>query len=196
MRTGKYAGIIDKLPRLLKEEPARQDQLNAVKTSILSSGEDGVTWEEIESHLAIIRHEYAIIADMLLRSAGSRRYASVFARVHRWLRMVKSIFEEQEKDIQLLLDANNQLLFDQYEVEGTSTIKLSTGDSVRVQVEPYSKVMDRDALRVWAMRNGLERSLALPWQTTNAITKERLVNGRPEPDGVVAHATYKIVWTK
>lgn len=196
MRTGKYGHLIDKLPRLLREEPARQEKLTALKQSILTASDDGIAWEKIERHLHVIQQEYAIVADLLLRAGGSRRYASVFARVYRWLRQVKDIFKEQESDIQLLLDANGQLLVDQYEVEDTNTIKLQTGESVRVQWEPHAAVMDREAFRQWIIANGMGRSLSLPWQTTNAITKDLLLKGLPEPDGVVAHANYKIVVTK
>jgi hypothetical protein len=45
-------------------------------------------------------------------------------------------------------------------------------------------VEDKQAYRNWCVENGYEEALCLPWQTTNAITSERLVEGLPEPTGV------------
>jgi hypothetical protein len=64
---------------------------------------------------------------------------------------------------------------------------------VGLQFEPYAVVKDKDAARLWAMANGFERTLQMPWQTLNAEVKERLLNGLAEPDGVVAHSKPKLV---
>jgi hypothetical protein len=109
------------------------------------------------------------------------------------IREEKEALEDQLSELQLRLKAYEQLIIDQFEQDGAYSIKLDTGVSVSVQVEPYAQVRDRDAFRLWCIANGLERSLALPWQTTNSLTKERLLAGDPEPDGVQAVVRNKIV---
>jgi len=124
------------------------------------------------------------------------REASAMAEEFGRLRRRKKRWEEREKKLNMRIAAIEQLLVEQYEVEGISGLKLVDGSSVRVQTEPYGQIVDRDALRVWAIANGLERSLMLPWQTVNAITKQNLLDGNPEPEGVKAHAMDKVVFTK
>jgi hypothetical protein len=75
-------------------------------------------------------------------------------------------------------------------------MKLDDGASVRVQYEPHATVVDREANRKWAIANGLENLLSLPWQTVNALTKESLLKGEPEPDGISVTSYPKIVYTK
>jgi phage host-nuclease inhibitor protein Gam len=65
-----------------------------------------------------------------------------------------------------------------------------------VQYEPQAKVVDRDKFLEWCKREGLERQLMLPWQTTNKLTKDALLAGQPEPDGVTAESRVKFVFAK
>lgn len=112
------------------------------------------------------------------------------------LRAEEDLLEEQASTLRLRRVAIEQLLTDQMESEGLSSLRLATGQSVSVQVEPYAQVIDKDALREWAIVNKLERSLSLPWMTVNALTKERLLAGESEPDGVQASARTKLVLRK
>jgi hypothetical protein len=98
--------------------------------------------------------------------------------------------------VNLLLEAYQQLLTEEYEIEGVDSLAIDGFGTVRTQPEPYAQVEDRDKFRQWCIEAGLERSLALPWQTTNALTKQRLMEGLPEPDGVKATVKTKIVFTK
>jgi len=112
------------------------------------------------------------------------------------LRGEKDQADEVLSHINLMLEAYKQLLADAYEAKGITSMKLDTGPSVSIQLEPKAKVEDRDAFREWCIENDLERSLVLPWQTANALTKERLLKGQPEPDGVTAYIYTKIVLRK
>jgi hypothetical protein len=159
---GKYASVIDSLPRILGTEPAYQEKVQAVKDSII----------------------------------GDFPYASDLAREYAGLRAEKARAEDVVSDINLRLEAVAQLLTDQYEAEGTSMLRLEDGQSVSVQYEPYAQVVDKEAFRLWCLAQGLERSMALPWQTTNSLTKTRLLEGEPEPDGITATARTKIVLRK
>jgi len=109
------------------------------------------------------------------------------------LRREKDALEEAERAVNLKLEALTQLIVLSFESHGVSSLTLDSGETVRVQPEPYAQIEDRDLFRAWCMANGLERSLALPWTTANAITKERLLNGDTEPPGVRAYLRNKIV---
>lgn len=89
------------------------------------------------------------------------------------------------------------LLETTYEDEGISSLQVAeTGESVSVQFEPYAQVEDRERFRTWCLDNGMERELALPWQTANTLMKEALLAGRPEPDGLKAWIRTKLVLRK
>jgi hypothetical protein len=165
MAKGKYADVIDSLPRYNGNDPTYQEKVAAVKQAILAE-------------------------------APENRYASNVAQRYTEIRAEKDAVEEVLKEIQLRLDATSQLLVETYENEGITSMKLGTGTSVRFQQEPHAVVINAEMLRQWAITNGLEKSLQLPWQTTNKLTKEALLEGENEPDGVVAFAKDKIVMTK
>ncbi len=121
------------------------------------------------------------------------RSAAALASEYRRLRDAKDEVEKVESRLNLEIEAISQLLVEQYEADGTSSIALATGGSVSTQLEPYAQVTDRDVVREWAVKEGLERQLALPWQTANALVKDRLLKGEPEPPGMKAYVRTKIV---
>lgn len=110
--------------------------------------------------------------------------------------------DEQEEaearlyDKNLELEALSQLYAAQCESENVTSQTVTGLGSVRVQSEPYTKVTDKEAFRQWCIRKGLETSLVLPWQSANAIVKELLMAGEPEPDGVEATIKTKVVLTR
>jgi len=113
------------------------------------------------------------------------------ATVYAKYRAEKERLEKEEADVNVYLTAISELMADQFEAEGVEAIR--TRDfRVSVYLEPYASVQDRDTFREWCLKEGLERSLQLPWQTLNSLTKQRLLDGRPEPDGVTVYAKPKI----
>jgi hypothetical protein len=110
--------------------------------------------------------------------------ATELAQRYADLRREKAKLDEEESAINLQIEGVSQLLADAYEAEGITSLRLADGATVRVQPEPYAQVDDRETFRSWCIAQGLERLLILPFPTMNAITKERLLNGEPEPDGV------------
>jgi hypothetical protein len=114
--------------------------------------------------------------------------ASYLAQRYAALRSEKEIVDETRSAIQLKIDAVAQMLIDQYETEGTTMLRLDSGQKVGLQYEPTAKVEDREKFRLWCIANGLERSLQLHSSTTISLVKERLLAGEPEPDGIVATA--------
>lgn len=119
--------------------------------------------------------------------------SSSLAACYASVRADKEALQEELSSVQSRLTALEQLMTDQFEAEGTARIVLATGESVSVQVEPYAQVVDKDANRVWAIANGMERLLSLPWQTVNKLTKDAILAGESEPDGVTCYAKTKIV---
>jgi hypothetical protein len=100
----------------------------------------------------------------------------------------KDAAKEKLSEINVRLVAIEQYLADAFEQVGVTGIKLDTGESISTQVKPWSRVEDKRAFRAWCIDNGYEESLTLPWQTTNSLVSDRLVEGLPEPDGI---ATFK-----
>lgn len=195
----KYANIIDKLPRSFGTEPDYQQKVNATKTRILGESAEQTFYDTptIEKWSGEIHTELLELEKILVTAIGGTRYGSDFTRMYRDLRSIKDMLEGHVSNINLLIEAFSQLIANQFEAEGTSSLTLDdTGDNVRVQLEPQAKVTDRDTFREWCIKEGLERSLMLPWQTTNKITKDRLLAGDSEPDGVSAEARVKLVLTK
>jgi hypothetical protein len=202
MARGKYAHIIDKLPRDFGTEPAYQEKVNAVKEQMLEApgeGECPITPEEIRSRvLQIVKLLQELNSQMTRMAAGqprngSRPSAAQFAEQYVELRHIKDALADQESATNLLIESTCQLLGESYEIEGVDSLRLETGASVSLQKEPQAKVRDKEAHRLWCLENGYENEMVLPWQTTNALTKERLLQGLPEPPGVEAVSRDKFV---
>lgn len=200
MAKGKYAGVIDKLPRSFGTEPDYQQKVSATKTQIADNArpETRLDTDTIIKWRQDIHKELIEFEKLLLSATGGRIHGSELARVYRDLRGVKDMLEGHVSNVNLLIEAHAQMMAEQFEVEGTKSLTLDDmlGGTVRVQYEPQAKVVDRDAFREWCIAEGLERQLMLPWQTTNMLTKQRLLDGEAEPPGVTAEARAKFVYAK
>jgi len=115
------------------------------------------------------------------------------AKMYLKIREKKEVKADELKSIQVILDAIIHKLKTAYEEEGITQIKLEGGATVSTQPEPVSQVTNKDEIREWAIAQGLERELSLPWSTLNSIVKQLLVSGKPEPPGVKAFMRTKIV---
>jgi hypothetical protein len=197
---GKYADIVDKLPRDWGTDPAFQDKVNAVKRTILEGdpekeGLAELSSDAIEEIILEITSLQQVLNDHLIRKIGARtanRLASLYADV----RKMKDSFDKQEKTTNVIVDAYEQLLVEQYEAETTRSLELDGVGVVRVQYEPAAKIVDKAANRKWAVDNGMEQDLSLPWPTVNALTKALLLQGEDAPGGVEAVSRPKVVFTK
>jgi hypothetical protein len=199
MAKGKYAGVIDKLPRSFGTEPEYQQKVSAVKKQIAENRTNArLDTDTILSWSGDIHKELIEFEKLLLLATGGKIHGSELARVYRDLRAVKDMLEGHVSNVNLLIESHAQMMAEQFEVEGTKSLTLddAKGGTVRVQWEPQAKVVDRDAFRQWCLDEGLERQLMLPWQTTNMLTKQRLLDGEAEPPGVTAEARAKFVYTK
>ena len=121
---------------------------------------------------------------------------STIAQTVATLREKKAQWEAQLATVQLQLEAHHQMLIDIFDEAGLDSLKLKSGQSVRTQIEPYAAVKDKVVFKEWCHSNGYSDLMTLPWQTTNSITKDRLQEGEPEPDGVEVYARTKVVLSK
>jgi len=122
---------------------------------------------------------------------GDRMTPASLARLYRELRDTKDIINGELAAIEVELDAVSQLMTQHFESEGLTQVKTDR-ELISVYVEPYSSVEDPEALRQWCVNEGLERRMSLAWSTVNSITKQRLEDGLPAPDGVRIYAKDKI----
>ena len=76
------------------------------------------------------------------------------------------------------------------------SVRIASGATVRLEFSPKAMVKDPALHRAWAITEGLEDSLTLPWGTTNTLTKEALLEGRQLPDGVDVFLSTKFVLMK
>lgn len=171
-KPGKYEEVIKGLPRLPDDNPSYQREVNERKDAFRA---EGITTPDL------------------------------MAERYKVLRSVKDDLEEEQKQLQKQITALEQMLSTSKENEdngwglygaGPNAIKLPDGSSITVQPEPTGKVEDKEKFRLWCIANGLENSLQLWPSTMNAITKERLLAGEAEPDGVAVYYRDKIVLRK
>ena len=99
-------------------------------------------------------------------------------------------------EINMRLTAYEQILTDKFEQAGITQVRLETGETISTQIKPYARVADKLSFRTWCVENGYEESLALPWQTTNSIVADRLIEGLPEPDGIETYKQTTVVMRK
>lgn len=119
-------------------------------------------------------------------------------------RRAKDRVDEELKKMALICTAYEQLLAESQERGGDgwgeygakdNALRLSSGDLIRIQREPYIYVKDKEAYRLWCIANGYVRDLHMWPSKTAAIGKERLKAGQEEPDGCTIHSKPKVFFT-
>jgi hypothetical protein len=131
-----------------------------------------------------------------LKESIVNRSSSALSHTYAKLRGKKKEIDEELKGINLQIEAVSQLLIDAYEADDITTLKLTTGQTVRTQPEPYPTIQDKEKFRLWCLNEGLEREMHLHSQTASSLVKEMLLEGNPEPEGVKAFIKTKVVLTK
>lgn len=182
-KPGKYDGILHKLPKLPVE---------------LTPGETVGYQDKVEQVKDEIRHDKGF--DLTAVGLG-KEYASLRAEKDEAKAQLSAVNLRLEAVTQMLIASQEQAaqeeVMDGWGQYGASvnSLRLVSGDVLRVQPEPYVIVEDRDTFRDWCIEKGMIRSLMLPWTTTNSLTKERLLNGEGEPPGTKAYIKTSIVFT-
>jgi len=118
------------------------------------------------------------------------------AREWKRLRAVEDRVEAMAKKVRFRLRVYEQLIEETFEAQGISKFDFTEGGSVGYHPEPYSYVEDKDVFRQWCVDEGLLSSMSLAWQTTNSLTKERLLAGEAPPPGVKVYAKAKFTLHK
>jgi hypothetical protein len=155
-RIGKYDSVLPGLPKAPPKDPTYQMKVDQVKADIV--GREPIALAEV--YITLRRMKERVQADL---SAINLRIAA---------------YEQ-------LLDESQESHADGWGKYGVkhNALRLPSGDTIRVQPEPYGQVKDKEAFRRWCIENGYEGQLQL-WPTTmNAVVRERLVAGEPLPDG-------------
>jgi hypothetical protein len=165
-KPNKYDAVLPGLPKLPPADAGRQEQVDRVKEAVVHRDPVGMA----DDYVA--------------------------------LREKKDALKAQLSRLEVMIDAYEQLLaasqedgadgWGRYGVKANA-LRLPTGDTIRIQPEPYGKVVDKETFRLWCLANGYERQLQLWPSTTNAVVRERLLRGEPEPDGTEAYAYTKVV---
>lgn len=140
-----------------------------------------------------------------VKSIIKERHPLILAENYIGLRQTREFVKAKLTELELQVEAHEQLLESSQEAGESAwgkygvkpnALRLSTGDTIRIQKEPTGKVVDKEMYRLWCLDNGYERQLQLWPSTTNAIIKERLLHGDPEPDGTEAYFLTKVVLVK
>jgi hypothetical protein len=189
-RQTKYASVVKDLPKYLGDDPGRVELLNKVRDEILATPASCMldnNWNidvQMLSRLADVKTQVASILALGKQQVGDKRSAAAFASAYAATRTVVDTLGDLKSAAQLLQDAYERLMVEKMEEEGVASLRLESGASVSTYMEPYSKIVDREAFRNWCIDNGYEPQMQLLWMTTNAIAKERTLAGEAPPDGV------------
>lgn len=165
MSGGKYDEVLPNLPGLPTPDLNYQQRVDQRKLELIAG------WE----------------------AQGLSLTPEIAADVYRVERDNKEAAEDVLSAINLNIAALEQLLDKMYTDRGIKSIKLADGTSVFTQPEPVGQILNPEALRLWFITNGLERSLTVNWNTANSLVKERLLNGLEPPDGMQVYRRTKIV---
>ena len=111
-------------------------------------------------------------------------------------REAKEDKEKELKEANLKHEAVREMFCEAMDDEDTTSLTLKNVGALRVERKPYAQVKDKQACRLWCIAEGLEESMVLPWGSIDKITRDRLYDGQPEPDGVEAFQKDKVVLTR
>jgi hypothetical protein len=135
----------------------------------------------------------ALKAQIILDGEVKKRGADL---AFEWLniREEEDVLKGQLKEVSLRKEAVAQILAEQYDAEGTSSLTIAGIGVVRVDPEPYASVQDPEALREWCLKQAaLSLKMKLSWPTVNALVKERALMRAGPPPGVNVFMRNKLV---
>lgn len=190
-RPGKYAHVVNTLPKFPGDDPERRELIERVKAEILAPSNDD---ESIDVRLLVdnLEHYIKVIVQAEKRAAAGKPWAAEFARIYAELRMIRDRIGSWDSSVGLLLEAYQILLTEQMECEGIGGLTLANGQPISTYLEPYAQIIDKEAHRLWALSEGLEKQMCLPWATSNSLAKQHLLAGEPEPPGLKIYAKAKV----
>lgn len=196
---GKYAHVVQGLPKYLGEDPERTTLLNKLRDEIEATPIDDEADYNLSAQLtAALRPINAMVGEVLslAKKCPGAQTASGAARSYADARFVLDAITEWKASAQLLVDVYERMMTDRMEAEGIASLKLSTGASISTYAEPYGKVVDREAFRLWCIANGYETELRLWPSSTASIVRERALAGTRQPNGVEVTAKTQVRMSK
>jgi hypothetical protein len=156
-------------------KPGKYDHVIASLPRML--GEDPVYQQKVQA-----------IKDAMRVDPDYKIHASFLAREYAAIRAEKERAAAALSEVNLRLEAVSQLMFDQYEVEGVTSMDVD-GRSVACRLVPYAKAEDKEAFRQWCLADAdLARKMVLPWATVNKLSGDMLANGEELPPGITVFA--------
>lgn len=175
-KPGKYDAVMHKLPKLQPEKTPYQLKVEAVKSELRRPVEDG--------------------GEGLTKAAAlARRYAELRREQDRLAGLVY--------DNNMWVEACNQLLIASQEKaeEGwgefgakENTLRLISGDVMRVQPEVYVNINDPAAVRKFFNENNLADKLQPGLKDLADLSKDRLLTGQAEVPGTKLFIKSKVVF--
>lgn len=106
---------------------------------------------------------------------------------YRELYDLKEKLKGQLADVQLKLDAHNQLLVSQLEAQGLGKMSTTDGSTTLwIKDSVYTTTQNRHEYLTWIRENGLEDLLSVHYSTMNAQVTDRLQKGQQIPPGLKA----------
>lgn len=93
----------------------------------------------------------------------------------------KESISKREKEINFKLEALTRAITARLEADETESV-VTNGYRWTPKPDPYAQVVDKPTFLNWALKE-MRDNMQLPWQTLNAIVKERLETGAELPPG-------------
>lgn len=180
-----------------EEEDATDRVVTLAERSVITRGKyKGLVLPRMLSVTPEYQERVVALRQQIAADPEFRAQATWLAGQYTALRAEQRVIQEQLSDCNLRLEAVSQMMTAQFEVEGSLAVTLESGANIRVQPEPHAIVTDKEVFREWCVEAGLQRLMALPWGAANKLTKDRLLDGLKEPDGVTAYFRNKIVFQR
>lgn len=99
------------------------------------------------------------------------------------LRKRKDELAEEEKRLNLEIEAVSQLVLAKFEADDLTKASIEGIGTLSCKDEPYAGVEDKEKLMAWIL-NGHAELLMVSWQQLNSQVKEALIEGEELPPGV------------
>ena len=112
------------------------------------------------------------------------------------LKAEKEEIEKQEYQVNLELEACNQILVERFNAQGGLRGLKLEDRSFGTKTEPYTKIEDSRAINQFLRDNDMDELRTVNWQTLNGLAKERLENGEPEIPGTKVYMRETVVMRK
>jgi hypothetical protein len=206
-KPGKYDHILPHLPPLPPGDAEYQMKVETEKERLRQCPEcEGTGKREMSTSLARVVSDTPKDNCGFCGGTGRRRMdAQTIAALYIIARADVATVDAAAFRANLELEAVSQLLIANNDTKkdpawgsfgaSPNAIKLTDGDNIRLQGVPFPLPSDKAKFREWCFANGYRDKMVLPDKELSDLSKTRLLNGQPQPDGVKAYVRTTIVYT-